>query len=104
MLVFMQQIGHEHRISVLTINVGGVCTQPFINNSVKEPMTELTTQNLKEMIIAMGTMQEWISDILDGIEPSDFALSYPMVRRVWELKRFWDDAHAEGKGGPNDCP
>jgi hypothetical protein len=59
-------------------------------------MTELTNQNLKEMIIAMGTMQEWISDILDGIEPSDFALSYPMVRRVWELKRFWDDAHAGG--------
>jgi hypothetical protein len=59
-------------------------------------------QKLKEMIVAMGTMQEWISAVLDGHEPSDFALSYPLVRRVWELQKFWSDGHKEG--GDAKCP
>jgi len=56
---------------------------------------DVSEQKLKEMIIAMATMLEWIADILNnGNEPSDFALSYPMVQQVWDLQRFWD-AHED---------
>lgn len=76
-------------------------TDPQLESAHTDALLDLeaeipTSEKLKEIIIAMGTMQEWISDILDGKEPSDFALSYPLVRQVWELQKFWNDVYKEG--------
>jgi hypothetical protein len=38
----------------------------------------------KNEIVTMGSIIEWIGDILDGKEVSDFGLSFPIVRRVYE--------------------
>jgi hypothetical protein len=44
-------------------------------------------RELENAYIEQGAILEWIQRILDGIEVSDFALSYPIVRQVWDLKQ-----------------
>lgn len=38
-------------------------------------------------IVLANSMLEWIEDILDDKEVSEFAMSFPIVRQVWELKQ-----------------
>ena len=36
-----------------------------------------------DLVLAEATL-ETIAQILDGVEPSDFMLSFPLVRKVWD--------------------
>ena len=40
---------------------------------------------LENAYIEQGMIMDAIQDALNGKEPSDFELSYPIVRRVWDL-------------------
>ena len=42
-------------------------------------------RNVESQLIALGSILDWIEIILDGDEVSDFALSFPIVRRVWDM-------------------
>ena len=46
------------------------------------------SREIKSMLALAGSQLEWIEDILDGKEVSDFAMSFPVVRRVWDLKQL----------------
>lgn len=47
-------------------------------------------RELQTAIAMMGSQIEWISDVLEGRQVSDFALSFPLVRAVDDLKRLTD--------------
>lgn len=51
------------------------------------PSKEPKVRELESAYIEQGAILEWIQMILDGKEVSDFALSYPIVRQVWDLKQ-----------------
>jgi len=43
---------------------------------------------LKQLLndyVSQGAILEAIEQVLDGQEPSDFMLSFPIVRRVWDV-------------------
>lgn len=44
-------------------------------------------RDLKNELTQSNAVLEAINQILDGGEPSDFMLSFPMVRKVWDLKQ-----------------
>lgn len=43
-------------------------------------------ESMNNMMVQMGAIIESIQDILDGKEVSDFMISFPIVRAVWDLK------------------
>ena len=46
---------------------------------------------MENAYILLGCQLEWIEDILDGKKVDDFALSFNIVRRVYDLKKAYDD-------------
>ena len=43
-------------------------------------------ESMSNIMVEMGAIIESIQDILDGKEVSDFMMSFPIVREVWDLK------------------
>jgi hypothetical protein len=46
-----------------------------------------TEESQKALMLAR---YEAICDVLDGIDPGDFMMSFPDVRKVYDLKYFYD--------------
>ncbi len=63
----------------------GFCTNPACPGRLRHLSKDVRA--LENAYIEQGAILEWIQRILDGIEVSDFALSYPIVRQVWDLKQ-----------------
>ena len=42
-------------------------------------------RQLENEYILLGSLLEAIEQILDGHEPSDFMLSFPLVRKAWDV-------------------
>ena len=66
-----------------------LCTNPACPGRPRgtPPSKDPKMRELENAYIEQGAILEWIQRILDGIEVSDFALSYPIVRQVWDLKQ-----------------
>lgn len=66
-----------------------VCHNPACPGKLRgtPPSKDPKMRELENAYIVQGAILEWIQMILDGIEVSDFALSYPIVRQVWDLKQ-----------------
>lgn len=47
----------------------------------------LNCDKLENQLVLTKSLLEWIELILNNVEVSDFALSFPIVRRVYELKK-----------------
>ena len=43
------------------------------------------SQEIKNLLDMVGSLLEWIEDILDGKKVPDFAMSFSVVRRVRDL-------------------
>lgn len=67
----------------------GKCTYPACPGRLRgtPPSKESKVRELENAYIEQGAILEWIQMILDGKEVSEFALSYPIVRQVWDLKQ-----------------
>ena len=76
-----QYCGHELQ--------SNVCTNPACPGRLRgtPPSKDPKVRELKNAYIEQGAILEWIQAILDGKEVSDFALSYSIVRQVWDLKQ-----------------
>jgi len=81
----------------------GDITDPKLDSAHTDALLDLEAtipghEMVNNQYITIGSQLDWISDILlEGKEPPDFALSYPLIRRAWELQRFWDEAHKESE-------
>lgn len=53
--------------------------------------------DLTNKLVEQGAILECIEDILAGREVSDFALSYPMIRQIQDLKDQVREAERENK-------
>lgn len=58
----------------------------------------IRVRGLENQLYLMGSQLEWIEAILDGKEVSDFAMSFPIVRRVWELRQITEVEEMNGIG------
>ena len=53
--------------------------------STIEEISEDIIRQLKSELCLQYTILSAIKEALDGDEPSDFMLSFPVVRQVWDL-------------------
>ena len=53
------------------------------DTQIKNLTAEL--RNLESDYIYLGSLMDAVGQALDGKEPSDFMLSFPIVRRVYDL-------------------
>ena len=67
------------------LNTGGTCLNPACPGRLRHLSKDVRA--LENAYIEQGSILEWIQMILDGKEVSDFALSYSIVRQVWDLKQ-----------------
>ncbi|MBI4773884.1 MAG: hypothetical protein HY788_06840 [Deltaproteobacteria bacterium] len=44
-------------------------------------------RELENRLVIANAQLEAIREILDGAEPDDFMMSFPIVRDVWDLKQ-----------------
>ena len=65
------------------------CTNPACPGRLMgtPPSKDPKMRELENAYIMQGMILEAIQGILDDKEVSDFAMSFPMVRRVWDLKQ-----------------
>lgn len=80
-----QYCGHK----LQSTTTGDVCTNPICPGKLRgtPPSKEPKVRELENAYIEQGAILEWIQMILDGKEVSEFALSYTIVRQVWDLKQ-----------------
>ena len=67
----------------------GFCTNPACPGRLRgtPPSKDPKMRELENAYIEQGSILEWIQMILDGKEVSEFALSFPIVQQVWDLKQ-----------------
>ena len=63
----------------------GKCLNPACPGRLRHLSKDVRA--LENAYIEQGSILEWIQMILDGKEVSEFALSFPIVQQVWDLRQ-----------------
>ena len=65
-------------------NRGETPAEIFIWKLASDAIWEAQCKNMGDDEIMMASILQNVDAALDGIEPSDFMMSFPIVRKAWE--------------------